>query len=57
MNVTVDVLSPIKKKLSLEIPAETVDAELDKAYKKIAKTAEIKGFRKGKVPRNILVQH
>lgn len=57
MNVTVDVLSPIKKKLSLEIPAETVDAELDNAYKKIAKTAEIKGFRKGKVPRNILAQH
>lgn len=57
MNVTVDVLSPIKKKLSLEIPAETVDAELNKAYKKIAKTAEIKGFRKGKVPRNILAQH
>ena len=57
MNVTVDVLSPIKKKLSLEIPAETVDAELDKAYKKIAKTAEIKGFRKGKVPKKILEQH
>ncbi len=57
MNVTVEVLSPIKKKLSLEIPAETVDAELDKAYKKIAKTAEIKGFRKGKVPRKILEQN
>ena len=56
MNVTIDVLSPIKKKLNLEIPAETVDAELDKAYKKIAKTAEIKGFRKGKVPRKILEQ-
>jgi len=57
MNVTVDVLSPIKKKLSLEIPAETVDAELDKAYKKIAKTAQVKGFRKGKVPKKILEQH
>ena len=56
MNVTVDVLSPIKKKLSLEVPAETVDAELNAAYKKIAKTAEVKGFRKGKVPRKILEQ-
>ena len=57
MNVTVDVLSPIKKKLSLEVPAETVDAELDKAYKKIAKNAEVKGFRKGKVPKKILEKH
>ncbi|MFK5927737.1 MAG: trigger factor [Desulfuromusa sp.] len=57
MNVTVEVLSPIKKKLSLEIPADTVAVELENAYKKIAKTADIKGFRKGKVPRKILEQH
>lgn len=57
MNVTVEDLSSIKKKLVLEIPAETVATELESAYKKIAKTAEIKGFRKGKVPREILKQH
>ncbi|MEE4253685.1 MAG: trigger factor [Desulfuromusa sp.] len=57
MNVTVEDLSAIKKKLILEIPAETVATELESAYKKIAKTAEIKGFRKGKVPREILKQH
>ncbi|WP_321391807.1 trigger factor [uncultured Desulfuromusa sp.] len=57
MNVTVENLSPIKKKLSLEIAAETVAVELENAYKKIAKTADVKGFRKGKVPREILRQH
>ncbi len=57
MNVTVDVLSPIKKKLNFEIDADTVAVELENAYKKIAKTADIKGFRKGKVPRKILEQH
>ena len=57
MNVTVEDLSSIKKKLILEIPAETVATELESAYKKIAKTAVIKGFRKGKVPREILKQH
>ena len=57
MNVTVEDLSSIKKKLVLEIPAETVATELESAYKKIAKTAVIKGFRKGKVPREILKQH
>ena len=57
MSVTVEVLSPIKKKLSIEVAADIVDTELDAAYKKIAKTADIKGFRKGKVPRKILEQH
>ena len=57
MKVTVEDLSPMKKKLSLEIPADMVDIELGNAYKKIAKTADIKGFRKGKVPRKILEQH
>ncbi len=56
MNVTVEEISAIKKKLSIEVAAETVTAELEKAYKKVAKTANIKGFRKGKVPRAILEQ-
>lgn len=57
MNVTVEELSPIKKKLTIEVAADHVAAELDKAFKKIAKTANIKGFRKGKVPQPILEQH
>ncbi|SEA12780.1 trigger factor [Desulfuromusa kysingii] len=57
MKVTVEDLSPIKKKLSLEIAADVVAVELENAYKKIAKTADIKGFRKGKVPKEILKQH
>ena len=57
MKVTVEDLSPIKKKLELEIPADVVAVELENAYKKIAKTADIKGFRKGKVPRKVLEQH
>ncbi len=56
MNVTVEELSSIKKKLVVEIAAEQVSTEIDKAYKKIAKTATVKGFRKGKVPRRILEQ-
>lgn len=56
MNVTVEELSSIKKKLVVEIAAEKVSTEIEKAYKKIAKTATVKGFRKGKVPRRILEQ-
>lgn len=56
MNVRVEDVSPIKKKLFIEVAADAVALELDNAYKKIAKTADVKGFRKGKVPKTILKQ-
>ncbi len=56
MSVTVEQVSAIKKKLSIEVAAEAVAEELEKGYRKVAKTANIKGFRKGKVPRSMLEQ-
>jgi trigger factor len=56
MNVTVEDLSSIRKKLTIEIAAERVATEIEKTYAKIAKSASIKGFRKGKVPRRLLEQ-
>ncbi len=56
MNVRVEDVSPIKKKLFVEVAADHVAEELESAFKKIAKSANIKGFRKGKVPRTILEQ-
>jgi len=47
-------LSPVKKLLQIEIPAEVVTQEIDKAYKQLKKTAKIKGFRPGKTPRSVL---
>jgi trigger factor len=57
MNVKVEELSSIKKKLVIEIAEDVVSDELAKTFKEIAKTADIKGFRKGKVPRKVLEQH
>ncbi len=54
MNVNVEDISSIKKQLSFEVPAARVDEEIEAAYKKLAKTAKIKGFRQGKVPRAVL---
>lgn len=39
--------------LTIEVPAEDFDKALDKAFKKVVKTIQIPGFRKGKVPRKI----
>ncbi|AMV72790.1 trigger factor [Desulfuromonas carbonis] len=54
MNVKIEEISSVRKKLSFELPADHVAAEIDKAYSKIGKSAKLPGFRPGKVPRAIL---
>jgi len=57
MNVRIEDVSSVKKKLSFEVGAEKVDAEIGKAYQKIAKSAKVKGFRPGKVPQHLLEKY
>lgn len=40
--------------LSVQIPADSVKAQLDKAYVSLGKKAHVKGFRPGKAPRDVL---
>jgi trigger factor len=54
MQVKIEDKSSVKKVLSFEIPREKVAKELDKAYNDLKKKADIKGFRKGKIPRKVL---
>ncbi|GEK34936.1 trigger factor [Kurthia sibirica] len=39
--------------LTVEVPAETVNAAIDRAFKKVVKEINVPGFRKGKMPRNM----
>ncbi|MCM2356647.1 MAG: trigger factor [Geobacteraceae bacterium] len=57
MQITVESLSKVKKKISLEVPAARVASEIDKVYDEIGKRTAIKGFRKGKVPRALIEKH
>jgi trigger factor len=57
MNVRVEELSSIAKKLHFEVGAERVDQEIERAFRKIGKTAKIKGFRPGKIPQSVLEQY
>jgi len=54
MQVKIEDKSAVKKVLSFEIPKEKVAKELDRAYNELKKKADIKGFRKGKIPRKVL---
>jgi trigger factor len=54
MEIKVEPLSTVKKKITFIVPADRVSAEIDKAFAEIAKRATIKGFRKGKVPRSLI---
>ncbi len=54
MQVKIEDQSSVKKVLSFEIPKETIAKELNKAYADLKKKADIKGFRKGKIPRKVL---
>ena len=52
--IKIEEISPVKKKISFEIPWEEVKKELDAAYRTVGKKARVKGFRPGKTPRHIL---
>ncbi|HSD94606.1 MAG TPA: trigger factor [Syntrophales bacterium] len=52
--IKIEEISPVKKKISFEIPWEEVKKELDAAYRTVGKKAKVKGFRPGKTPRHIL---
>ncbi|WP_243371244.1 trigger factor [Geotalea sp. SG265] len=57
MQISVESLSSVKKKINFEIPATRVASEVDKVYEEIRKHASIKGFRKGKVPKDLIKKH
>ncbi|MGD9058700.1 MAG: trigger factor [Desulfobacterales bacterium] len=56
MPFKVEDISSVKKTLHIEIPQEEVVQELNKAYDQLKKSAKVKGFRPGKVPRSVLEQ-
>ncbi len=54
MSVKIEDKSSVKKVLSFEIPKEDITKELNIAYNELKKKADVKGFRKGKIPRKVL---
>lgn len=51
---SVEEISATKKRLKIEIPADVVEGEIQRALKEIQKKAKIPGFRPGKAPISII---
>ena len=56
MPSTVEQLSPTRVKITVEVPFSDLKPSLDKAYADIARTINVPGFRRGKVPPMVIDQ-
>jgi hypothetical protein len=56
MAVTVETLEKLERKMTLTLPVNTIQSEVDSRLKKLARTVKMDGFRPGKVPMNVVAQ-
>jgi len=56
MEVNVEETSGLTRKITVTLPEEDVQPKLKEAYDKLKKETRMKGFRRGKVPRSIIVK-
>jgi trigger factor len=54
MQSTIEETAKHTVRLNVEVPAEEVAKDLERAYRKVAGEVKVPGFRKGKVPRQII---
>lgn len=57
LSVQVEDLSPVVRRLQIEVPADRVVQVTDDVYKKLGRTVKLKGYRQGHVPRRVLEKH
>ena len=56
MQSNVENLGALERRLSVSVPHETIETEMENRLKRLARTAKIPGFRPGKVPLRIVQQ-
>ena len=54
MQTTLESTDKHTVRLTIEVPPEEFGKDLDRAYRKVAQQVKIPGFRKGKVPRQVI---
>ncbi len=56
MQVTVESTGTLERRMRVELPADTIEQEIDTRLKRVGRTAKIKGFRPGKIPAKVVRQ-
>lgn len=56
MQVSVESTGALERKMTIEVPEERIDGEIQSRLKRIAKTAKVDGFRPGKIPMSVVKQ-
>ncbi len=56
MQVSVEATKGLERKMTVEVPAERVESEIDSRLSRLSRTAKVKGFRPGKVPMGVIRQ-
>lgn len=56
MDVKVEEISGLTRKVTITLTDDLVKGKLDEAYDKLQKESKMKGFRRGKVPHSVIVK-
>jgi trigger factor len=54
MKIQVETVSPVERKVTIEVDPERVAKELERAYVGLSRRVKLRGFRPGKAPRKVL---
>lgn len=57
MKVQIEKISPIERKIFIEVPNDVVSQEVESTYRALNRNVKLKGFRPGKAPRSILQRY
>ena len=56
MAVNVETLDKLERKITLTLPVNVIQSEVDSRLKRLARTVKMDGFRPGKVPMSVVAQ-
>ncbi len=57
MKIQVETVSPVERKVTIEVDPDRVAKELERAYVGLGRRVKLRGFRPGKAPRKVLERH
>lgn len=57
MQVSLETLGQLERRLNISVPFEQIDAEVNNRLVRASRSAKIQGFRPGKAPMKVVAQH